>query len=121
VLARYQGQGAIGEAAILMNKVGQGTVITLGARIDRESYLDLVHTLCELAKIEPLATGSAHVAVIPRMNPDTSIAAYGLVNLTRERQQTITLAKAGADRLSGRTVGPEIQLEALEVMLVEVV
>jgi beta-galactosidase GanA len=115
VLARYRG----GDAAILMNKVGQGTVITLGARVDRESYLDLIHTLCELAKIEPLATGSAHVAVIPRMNPDTSIAAYGVVNLTSERQ-TITLTKSGADRLTGRTVGPEIHLEPLEVMLVEV-
>ncbi|MDB5321456.1 MAG: beta-galactosidase [Phycisphaerales bacterium] len=119
VLARYHGGAAAGEAAILMNKVGKGTVITLGARVDRESYLDLVHTLCELAKVEPLATGSGHVAVIPRMNADTTIAAYGVVNLTQERQ-TITLPKAGTDRLSGRSAGPEIELEPREVLLVEV-
>lgn len=115
VLARYPN----GQAAILMNKVGQGTVITLGARVDRESYLDLVHTLCEIAKVEPLATGSPHVAVIPRMNADTTIAAYGLVNLTNQ-PQTITLAKPGNDRLGGRTLEPEIDLAPRQVMLVDI-
>jgi len=114
VLARYRS----GEAAILMNKVGQGTVITLGARVDRESYLDLIHTLCELAKIEPLATGSGQVAVIPRMNADTTIAAYGLVNLSAQ-PQTITLPKAGIDRLANSTVGPELQVPPFQAMLVE--
>jgi beta-galactosidase GanA len=119
VLARYQGDKSAGQAAILMNKVGQGTVITLGARVDRESYLDLVHTLCEIAKVEPLATGSPHVAVIPRMNADTTVAAYGLVNLTA-RPQTITLPKPGNDRLGGRTLGPEIELAPREVLLIDI-
>ncbi|HEY7118597.1 MAG TPA: beta-galactosidase [Tepidisphaeraceae bacterium] len=119
VLARYENGAAAGQAAILMNKVGQGTVITLGARIDRETYLDLVHTLCELAKIQPLASGSAHVAVIPRMNPDTSIAGYGVVNLTGE-QQSVALPKGGTDRLSGRAVGTDMTLAPFEVVLVEV-
>jgi beta-galactosidase GanA len=115
VLARYPN----GDAAILMNKVGQGTVITLGARVDRESYLDLIHTLCEIAKVEPLATGSPHVAVIPRMNADTTIAAYGLVNLTAQ-PQTITLPKPGNDRLGGRTLGPEIELVPRQVLLIDI-
>jgi len=101
-----------------MNKLGQGTVLTVGARVDRETYLDLVHTLCELAKVEPLATGSPHVAVIPRMNPDTSISAYGLVNLT-EQEQTITLEKPGTDRLTSRALGPDVTLAPLEVILLE--
>jgi beta-galactosidase GanA len=117
VLGRYHGCGTT-DAAIVMNKVGQGTVITLGARVDRDSYLDLVHTLCELVKIEPLATGSPHVAVIPRMNADTTIAAYGLVNLTDSPQQ-ITLPKPGTDRLTGRALGPEIDLEPHEVILLD--
>jgi beta-galactosidase GanA len=117
VLARYNGNG-VTDAAIIMNKVGQGTVITLGARVDRDSYLDLVHTLCELVKIEPLATGSPNVAVIPRMNADTTIAAYGLVNLSTE-PQTITLPKAGLDRLSGRALGPEIDLDPHQVILLD--
>jgi beta-galactosidase GanA len=115
VLARYPN----GQAAILMNKVKEGTVITLGARVDRESYLDLIHTLCEIAKVEPLATGSPHVAVIPRMNADTTIAAYGLVNLSAQ-PQTITLPKAGNDRLDGRALGPEIELAPREVMLIDI-
>lgn len=117
VLGRYHGCGTT-DAAIVMNKVGQGTVITLGARVDRDSYLDLVHTLCELVKIEPLATGSPNVAVIPRMNADTTIAAYGLVNLT-DTPQTITLPKPGTDRLTGRALGPEIDLEPHEVILLD--
>jgi beta-galactosidase GanA len=118
VLARYHDGPAAGQAAILMHKIGQGTVITLGARVDRDSYLDLVHTLCELVKIEPLATGSPHVAVIPRMNADTTIAAYGLVNLTDSPQQ-ITLPKPGTDRLTGRALGPEIDLEPHEAILLD--
>jgi hypothetical protein len=102
-----------------MNKFGQGTVITLGARVDGESYLDLIHTLCELAKIEPVAGGSGDVAVMPRMNPDNSIAGYGVVNLSQEPQQ-ITLAKGGRDRLSDREVGAEVELAGFEVLLVEV-
>ena len=119
VLARYQTQGTTQDAAILINKVGQGTVITLGARVDQDSYLDLIHTLCELAKIEPLATGSSHVAVIPRMNPDSSVAAYGIVNLTNE-PQTIALPSSGLDRLTGRDTGAEVNLQPMQVMLVEV-
>jgi beta-galactosidase GanA len=119
-LARYSTGPAAGHAAILMHKLGQGTVLTLGARIDEATYLDLVHTLCELAKIQPLATGSPHVAVIPRMRPDTTVAAYGLVNLTKQ-PQSITLPKPGQDRLTNRDVGPGIALQPLEVMLVAVV
>jgi beta-galactosidase GanA len=119
VLGRYPRADQFGEAAILMNKFGEGTVITLGARVDAESYLDLIHTLCELAKIEPLAGGSPDVAVIPRMNPDNSIAAYGVVNLSGQAQP-ITLPKAGRDRLSGRDVGPEVELEGFEVLLLDV-
>jgi beta-galactosidase GanA len=118
-LARYQHGPSAGQAAILMNKLGQGTVLTLGGRVDRETYLDLVHTLCELAKVQPLATGSPEVAVIPRMNPDTSISAYGVVNLT-EREQTVTLSTGGTDRLSGRELGPEITLGPLQTVLLEV-
>jgi hypothetical protein len=54
------------------------------------------------------------------MNPDTSISAYGLVNLT-ESEQSLTLPhNAGTDRLTGRTIGPEITLRPLEVLLLEV-
>ena len=106
VLGRYQRADQFGEAAILMNKFGEGTVITLGARVDGESYLDLIHTLCELAKIERLAAGSGDVAVMPRMNPDNSIAAYGVVNSSGEAQ-IVALPQGGRDRLSGRDVGAE--------------
>lgn len=120
VLARYQTGAQRGDAAILINKLGEGTVITLGARVDRESYLDLIHTLCELAKIQPLASGSEHVAVIPRSNPDNSIAAYGVVNLS-DQPQTISLPKIGTDRLTGRRIQEDLTLQPSEVMLVEVI
>jgi beta-galactosidase GanA len=119
VLARYANGACAGQAAILMHKLGQGTVVTLGARVDAETYLDLIHTLCDLAKVEPLASGSADVAVMPRMNPDGSVNAYGLVNLTA-RPQAIKLPKAGSDRLSGREVGAEVTLGPRETMLVQV-
>jgi beta-galactosidase GanA len=120
VLARYQTQGQQGDAAILINKLGEGTVITLGARVDRESYLDLIHTLCELANIQSLASGSEQVAVIPRSNPDSSIAAYGVVNLS-DQPQTISLPKIGTDRLTGKRIQEDLTLEPYEAMLVEVV
>lgn len=119
VLARYQRDGTRGDAAILMNKLGEGTVITLGARVDCESYLDLVHTLCELAKIEAIGSGSEEVAIVPRMNPDGSVAAYGVVNLSGEGQ-TVTIPKGGVDRLTSRQIGTEIALQAHEVLLIEV-
>jgi len=119
VLARYQTTGTRQDAAILMNKVGQGTVITLGARVDRESYLDLIHTLCELAKIETLAAGSSEVAIIPRMNPDNTVAAYGVVNLIAQTQ-SITLPKPGTDRLTNRPIGVDVTLQANEVLLLEI-
>jgi hypothetical protein len=53
------------------------------------------------------------------MNADTTIAAYGLVNLTAQ-PQTITLPKAGSDRLANSPVGPEVQVPPFQVMLVEV-
>jgi hypothetical protein len=52
------------------------------------------------------------------MNADTTIAAYGLVNLSTE-PQTITLPKAGLDRLSGRALGPEIDLDPHQVILLD--
>jgi beta-galactosidase GanA len=117
-LARYRGGHGDGQSAILMHKLGQGSVITLGCRVDPDTYLDLVHTLCELAKVEPLAKGSPDVIVLPRMKPDASIAAYGLVNPT-DQPQKIQLPHPGTDRLTGRTVGPELDIAPHEVLLIE--
>jgi beta-galactosidase GanA len=119
VLARYETGPAAGLGGILMHKLGQGTVITIGARMDADTYLDLVHTLCDLAKVEPLATGSPDVAVIPRMNPDASVAAYGLVNLSAQAQ-TVTLPQGGPDRLTGEEAGSEVTIGPRGVMLVQV-
>jgi hypothetical protein len=41
------------------------------------------------------------------------------VNLSAQ-PQTITLPKAGNDRLDGRALGPEIELAPREVMLIDI-
>ena len=56
---------------------------------------------------------------MPRMNPDNSIAAYGVVNFSGEAQ-IVALPQGGRDRLSGRDVGAEVELAGFEVVLVDV-
>ena len=107
-----------GSVAALVNQVGEGSVLTLGARVDEASYLHLVRLLCERENIRPLATGSRHIAILPAMNPDTSIAAYGLVNLS-DAEQTITLPEAGKDRLTGEEHARDVTLAPREVKLIE--
>jgi beta-galactosidase GanA len=114
VLASYDD----GSVAAVINQVGEGTVVTLGARLDEAAYLHLIRLLCEKANIHPLATGGRHVAVLPAMNPDTSIAAYGLVNLS-DSEQTIALAEAGRDRLTGTEHAREVTLAPRDVKLIE--
>ncbi|HSI34373.1 MAG TPA: beta-galactosidase [Tepidisphaeraceae bacterium] len=119
VIARYHGGYGAGHAAALIHKVGQGTVITMGCRVaDEGAYMALVRRLCETAGVLPLAEGSGHVAVFPRMNPDTSIAAYGLVNLSQAEQE-IRLPEGGTDRLTGRALGETVTLGAFEVVIHE--
>jgi beta-galactosidase GanA len=114
VLASYDD----GSVAAVINNVGEGTVVTLGARVDDATYLHVARLLCEKANIYPLATGSRDVAVLPAMNPDTSIAAYGVVNLS-DSEQTIILAQAGRDRLTGAEHAREITLAPRDVKLIE--
>ena len=114
VLATYQD----GSPAATLNSVGQGTALTLATRLDPAAWLHLVKLLCTKANITPLATGSPQVAVLPAMNPDTTIAAYGLINLC-DQPQTITLPQPGKDRLTKREVLATLTLPPREVMLVE--
>jgi beta-galactosidase GanA len=107
-----------GAAAAVIHAVGQGTVITLGTRLDEGAYMRLVEKLCGIAKITPLASGSPDVTVLPAMNPDGSIAAYGLVNLSGA-EQVITLPQGGRDRLSGREYAAQVVMPPREVLLIE--
>jgi beta-galactosidase GanA len=109
---------ADGTAAALIHKLGEGTVISLAARLDDPAYMRFVETLCDIASIKPLASGSPDVAVLPAMNPDGSIAAYGLINLS-DAEQTITLPQHGRDRLSGRDNSADISVPPREVRLIE--
>jgi beta-galactosidase GanA len=114
VLATYQD----GSPAATLNTLGQGTVLTLATRLDPAAWLHLVQLLCDKANITPLATGSPQVAVLPAMNPDTTIAAYGLINLS-DQEQTITLPTPGKDRLTNRETSATISLAPRQVMIVE--
>jgi len=115
-LARYHGGYGAGHVAALIHKVGQGTVITLGCRVDESAYMSLVRHLCETAGVLPLAEGGPDVAVFPRMHPDTSIAAYGLVNLSQSEQK-LRLPEPGHDRLTGRELATELTLAPFEVLI----
>ena len=120
-IAYYKGPGTYGDGqvAAVHNKVGDGEVITLGCRVDSESYIWLVEELMRSAGVEPFAMGSENVVVVPRGPRSGEVAGFGVVNLT-EKPQQVTVPAGGVDRLTGREMGPDIQLDPLEVVLLEV-
>ncbi len=118
-LAHYRGEYGDGHVAIVRNRFGKGTVITLGCLVSEEVYVKLVTELLEARGVKPVASGSPGVVVVPRANADGTIAGYGLVNITEEPQK-VTLPVAGTDMLTGERAGPEIALDPLGVMLVEI-
>ncbi len=112
-----------GEVAAVQNRYGKGTVITLGCQVDPASYLWLVDQLMMQARIEPVAYGSDRVIVVPRSKPGSDeIAGYAMVNLT-ESKQLVTIPTPGGeqltDALTGREVGPDVEMQPLEVMLLK--
>jgi beta-galactosidase GanA len=118
-LAHYRGGYGNDHVAIVRNKFGKGTVTTLGCAVNESVHLKLVKQILTAAGVEPVATGSGNVIVVPRADATGQVAGYGIVNIT-ESEQTITLKKSGKDLLSGRTVGAQTTLEPLQVMLVAI-
>jgi len=119
-IAHYDGPGEYGHgrAAAVRHRLGQGTVIALGCMIEPDVYIGLVRTLMSEAGIEPLATGSGDVLVVPRAGPDGTLAGHGIVNLA-EAPRAITLPWEGTDAFTGRRLGPAIELAPLEAILLK--
>jgi beta-galactosidase len=120
-IAHYEGPGTYGhgQIAAVRNRFGDGEVVTLGCQVSPASYTRLVSDLMGNAGVEPLATGSENVVVVPRGRLADKPSGYGVVNLS-EQPQSVTLPAGGIDRLTGREMGPEIQLTPLEVILLEI-
>ncbi len=118
-IASYSGGYGDGAAAVLHNRVGDGSVITLGCLLDRDCLLRTLGRLLDAAGVEPVAGGSPDVLVVPRGGTWDAPAGYAVLNYT-ERPQSVTLPAGGTDRLTGRAIDPEINLQPLEAMLIEV-
>ena len=115
-LAHYRGGYGDGHPAVVRNTLGDGVVIALGCMPDRASYLRLVRLLMAETGIEPVAEGSSRVQVVPRADLTGRVTGYGVFNLADERQ-TVRLKAPGRDVLTGRDVGPELDMDPLGVAL----
>jgi hypothetical protein len=73
-------------AAILWNEVGAGCVLTLGTALSETNYLEAVRFLAEKAGIQPLASGSKEVVIVPRADSKGTVRAMGMVNISEEAQ-----------------------------------
>jgi len=83
VLARYSGGYGDGLPAILWRPVGKGGVLTIGTAVSESQYAALVHAAMAVAGVEPIASGSPDVVVVPRATRDGKVAGYGVANLSK--------------------------------------
>jgi len=118
-LANYVGGYAHGLPGIVQNKFGKGEVVTIGSRLEPDVYLDLIKSVLDSKGIQPIATASAGLAVVPRADRNGKIVAYGIVNLT-EREESIRLAHASVDRFTGTVLPATFRLEPLQVVIAEI-
>jgi len=116
-IAHYRGGYGDGHAAVIEHQLGDGVVMTLGWQPDEQTYLRLMRRLMAEAGVGAVAEGGAEVAVAPR-GRDGRTTGYGVVNLSKSAQ-TIQLDASGTDLLSGATMGPEIALEPLQVVVLK--
>jgi beta-galactosidase GanA len=117
-LATYEGGWGNGSVAMMAHEYGKGTVITLGTLVDEPTWLKLVDRALAIAGVAKVAAGSPEVLVVPRVDAAGATVGYGVVNSVKT-PQTVTLPAPGHDRLTGDKVGPEITLEPMQYMLVE--
>lgn len=113
-LACYRGGYGDGTVAILENRIGRGSVIALGCRVDAATYHRLAQRLFARAGIRPLGSGGDEKVIVAPRGRD----GLGIVNIS-EQPRTLSLPGSGRNRMTGRTVGPVVRLDPLEVMLVD--
>jgi beta-galactosidase len=113
-LAIYRGGYGDGSAAVVENRMGKGSVVTLGCRVSADVYQRLVDRLLARAEVRPLAAGGdGRVVVAPRGQ-----AGLGVVNLS-EQPRSLVLPRPGRDRLTARPIASDITLQPLEVLLLD--
>lgn len=100
VLARYEGGYGDGRAAIVRNRVGEGTVVTLGCKVEPATWLRLMSGLLSEKGIAPVAGADPDVVVVPRADRAGRVRGFGVVNLATE-SRSVTLPWAGEDLLTG--------------------
>lgn len=116
VVARWQGGYGDGLAAIVRNRLGRGTVLTLGGIVDTPTWIRLITEACAAVGIVPWAQAPADVVVVPR-GADGRLAGLGLANLAGEAR-TVRLPVAGHDLIADRPVGTELRLDPFQPALI---
>jgi beta-galactosidase len=118
-LAHYRGGYGNGHVAVVEHTLGRGSVITLGCLLDRATYLYLVRRQMDKAGIVPVAEGDRQVQVVPRATLQGELRGYGVFNVSQEKQR-IRLPQGGKDLFTSRPVGPELEIDPLGVLLIQV-
>ncbi len=118
-LAHYRGEGEYGDGqvAAVRHRIGQGTVLTLGAMIEPAVYVGLVRELMDEVDARPVAEGAADVVVVPRAAEGGEVAGWAVVNLA-EGPRAVTLPAGGTDLLRNVPSDRELSLEPLGVRVV---
>ena len=107
-VATYAADFYAGLPAVTVNRVGKGRVYYVGASMDEAFYADFIARLAgelHLATIPPLPAG---VEFMERRGPRGRVVF--VLNHTGEAQEA-DVALRGKDLLSGKTVGPRLELE----------
>ncbi len=110
------GYGA-GTAAVVHRRLGAGEVIVVGAQLDGQGWLPFAEQLFAGAGLAREAEGDPEVVVCPRASADGSVAGWVVVNRSEQPRRT-RLPAGGTDLLTGRQVGPELQLGPVDVLVI---
>lgn len=116
-LAHYREGYGDGLPAVVENRCGEGTVITVGALLSPAAMLHLLRRAMDIAGVKAVADGSDRVLVAPRLDGEGKPAGAGLVNLSEEGE-AIKLPAGGTDLLTGETVDAMVTMPPLSCRLI---
>jgi beta-galactosidase len=114
VIATYSHDFYAGKPAITSNSVGQGSAIYIGTVGDTHFYEVMARWLLRQAGIDPLLEAPPGVEVTERRQGDRRLL-FVLNHSTEE--QSVELPRPYTDLLTGASLSGEVQLGALEVLL----
>jgi beta-galactosidase GanA len=118
-LASYKNGMQKDQPAIIENEVGKGKVVLLGTHPGEDAYQQLVMKYAREKNIQPLATGSNNVLVVPRTNREGKTY-HILVNLNNTEARVELTGRNLKDVISGQAFrDSEISLKPFDVMIID--